>query len=807
MDRLQHKDNERLTRKQKKANDYQWYKDKADIYETEHLQLKSGVNQTVDDYRRMKVNYDLFNNILNLSDFEYVCQPFGAEQGELPAQMVNRDISSYRIKALIGMEMKRPFGYKLLAVNPEATTRKEEEHFRKVKEFVVESTLAPIRAEIEAKHLAELEGQEEPNPQKIQEIRQQIEKELQSNTPDHIRKYMKRKHQDPAEVQGHQLLEYLKKQQKLNKKFNDGWKHALLSAYEIYYVGEINGRPVVKSINPIRFSCDMSPDIDFIEEGEWAVAEYRMTPSQIIQSFKLINKEIDEIYENYNHRVQEVNEGDWFGSDVNNSYYEDQSTLPVKHIQFKGLRKVGWLDYIDQETGEVFTKFLVDEEYTLNKEEGDIFIQWEWIPETYEIWKIGKNIYKNPGPVKGQTKDENNLYVSNLSYYGAIYDNTNSVPTSVMDRMKVYQYYYNIVMYRLELLLASDDGKKVLMNINAIPSESGIDIEKWQYFFKSTPFMWYNPDEEGMTGQDVNTIAKTLDMSVASDIGKYIELAEFLEQKCGKSVGVTDPVLGQTSVSEKVANNQQNLVQTGHMLEPYFDLHAQVKVNVMQALVDVARIVYSREDAPDTLNFFLDDMSLSMLKLDKDMLDNETLGLFVEDSSVAEEAKQNIRQLAHAAMQNQKVELSDVLKVLNHESITEAQEELELAEEKRIEREEAQKEADRQNNIEVQDRQDQRSEREHEQDLEAIITKEEERRKTVIQQQVILSMGFNEDKDVDGDGIPDVLEVARQGIDADIKMREQNRKDLELAHKVEKEKEDLSIKRQAMKNKVNSPKV
>jgi hypothetical protein len=42
-----------------------------------------------------------------------------------------------------------------------------------------------------------------------------------------------------------------------------------------------------------------------------------------------------------------------------------------------------------------------------------------------------------------------------------------------------------------------------------------------------------------------------------------------------------------------------------------------------------------------------------------------------------------------------------------------------------------------------------------------------------LQKQAMLSMGFNEDKDMDQDGIPDVQEIYRDGIDADIKMRKQ----------------------------------
>jgi len=478
---------------------------------------------------------------------------------------------------------------------------------------------------------------------------------------------------------------------------------------------------------------------------------------------------------------------------------EDANTVKVVHTVFKGLRKIGWLDYIDQDDV-LQTKFMVDESYKLDKDNGDIRVTWEWIPETYEGYQIDTDIFKEMGPVKGQFKDMDNLYNCPLPYYGAVYDNMNSQPTSIMDRMKVYQYYYNIVMYRIELLLASDKGKKILMNINAIPTDSGIDLAKWQYFFESTPFMWYNPDEEGMNQSDVNTIAKTLDLSLASDINKYIELAEYLEQKCGKSVGITDPVLGQTAVSERVSNNQQNLVQTSHMLEPYFDLHNSVKRNVLQGLINLAKVAYAGSDK-QYLSYVLDDMSMEMLELDINLLEESTLGLFMEDSSMSEEIKQTIQQLAHAAMQNQKIELSDVLKVIKQDSIQEAEEALLISEEIRQERDQAAAEAENkaQMDLAAKAQEYKKEEWEHEKDM--VILKETEKRKTDIQKQTILSLGFNEDKDMDDDGIPDILEVARDGVDAEIKRAKIAQENRALDHKISDDKEKNKIKKAEIANK------
>ena len=221
-----------------------------------------------------------------------------------------------------------------------------------------------------------------------------------------------------------------------------------------------------------------------------------------------------------------------------------------------------------------------------------------------------------------------------------------------------------------------------------------------------------------------------MDLSLVSDINKYVELAEYLEQKCGKSVGITDPVLGQTAVSERVANNQQNLVQTSHMLEPYFDLHNSIKRNVLQGLINLAKVAYSGSDKK-YLSYILDDMSMEMLELDINLLEESTLGLFMEDSSISEEIKQTIQSLAHAAMQNQKIELSDVLKVIKQDSIQEAEEALLVSEEIRGERDQAvaEREQEAKANSEARAKEHEKEKWAHEKDM--VILKETEKRKKI----------------------------------------------------------------------------
>lgn len=792
---------QRLTRAQKNANDKYWFKEQLDNLDNVSFSngglftAASNGNQGVSEYRRMKINYDLFNNIINKKDFDHVCEPFGKEAGELPADFTNKDILSGKIKSLLGMEMKRPFSWKVVATNEEATTRREQEEFGRIKDYVVNSIIQPIRENIESKYAAEINGKE-LTPEEQEQIQGQIAEELKTQTPEEVRKYMARDHQDPAEALSHQILEYLIKKEDIKMKFNKAWKHGLISGREVFWVGTTNGEPTLKVVNPLSFDYDKSPDLDYIEDGEWAVYESYMTPSEIIKHFgsELTSKEIDELYEDYNHASSLP--------DTNFTFRDDGSStvggIRVIHGEWKGLKPFKILTFMEEDDEEPQMD-LVDESYQINYEAGDISVETVWIVTKYEGYKLNRDKYVFLREVPGQYKDLNNLYNCKLSFIGATYDNLNSEVTSLVDRMKYYQYYYNILMYRVELLTASDKGKQMLLNLNLIPKSAGIDTEKFLYLLETTKIGFLNPAEEGNRGNmDISQAAKEIDMSLASDIMKYIELAQYIERRCGESVGITKQVEGQVGANEAVSNTRQNLVQSTHILEPYFEVHNNIKRNVLQALVETAKVAYS-EFQPNHLNYVLDDMSRKMISMDYDLLDNSTYGIFVSNSMKSHEALQTVQQLSHAALQNQRVELSDVIKVMRSESIQEAEELLQTAESERKEQEQQMEQAklQAQQASEEKSRQFRREEMDH--DLEKITLQEGLKTEREIDKQLILSMGFNEDKDLDKDGVPDVLEVAKFGVEADIKRQQLSLEKEKLAHQKVNDKEKNKIEKQKAK--------
>lgn len=699
------------------------------------------------------------------------------------------------------MESKRPFPYRIVATNEEATTRREEEEFGMVRDYVINQIVQPIRQDIEMRAMQEIQGRELSDEESDQ-IRQSIEEELEARTPESVKKYMSREYQDPAEVQSHQLLEFLTKINKLEEKFNTCFKHACLSAGEYMFVGAINGHPQALPVNSLRFNYDRSPDNNFVEDGEWATYEFLMTPSQVTSFFsdELTEKDINRIYDAAKYGATfdvDGDHADLFQINEDGEKEYSENFISVMHCTWKSPRKMGFLTYIGS-NGET-QETIVDETYQLNKDFGDISIDWEYPPETHEAWKIliSDPIYVRMRPIPGQFKDPDNLYESKLPYYGINFDGLNSQSTAPMDRLKNYQYSYNMMGHRIDKLAASDKGKRALMNINAVPDAIG--MKKWQQFAEDSPYMWFDPNQEGSTYNDVNTIAKILDFSLVSDIRNYLEISEQIRIQAGRSIGITDEMEGQSAPRQAVRNVQQNLVQSSNIIEPYFEAHDIFKKNVLMGLLETAIVTYST-DKPLKLSYVLDDLTIELLNVDIGLLDRSTLGLYISNSGEVQEIKQTIEQLAHAAMQNGAIEMSDVLTVMKQKGLVEAEETLRIAEERRREFEMQKEQENNQFQAQENERQHERAKELHEQEKEKIVLKEEQRRETEIIKAALLGASFNPDLDKDRDGENDFLEIARKGIETQIKQSKEDREREEFEHKKEVDKKKLEQEDKKIQN-------
>lgn len=790
------------TQAQKNANGHRWYKNLADnmCHRAFGGSLGGGGNGR---YASMKTNYDLVNNKLNLKDFEYILKPYGKEVGELPANFTNRDIISPKLKAIQGLELSRAFNYGVVATNDSALETRREFEFKMRKENLTKTLIAPIRAKIEQEKLAAMQGRP-LSQEEQQKIQQEIEEELKSMTPQQITTFMGRTYKANHEIMAEQLVTGVSREIHLNDLFNRGIIHAVTAAIELYYIGEgSNGKTEVKVVNPLRVDFSKSNESLFIEESDWIVVEYVMTKSQVVTMFHddLTNAEIKKIYRddyssfsNMTADVSDLKFMSFFTDDEGTGY--NNALVKVSHCQKRSLRKVGFLTTINDNGFE--TEEVVDDTYKINYEAGDIKIEWKWIPEIHEVWKIGPDIYARMRPVPDQYTQD--IFDVKLSYCGGVYDNTNSEPVSLVDRLKPYQYLYNIILYRIELLLAKDQGKILLMNIDALPRSAKMDTKKFMYFLKANNIAFYQTSQEGKRyDANAGSIGKEIDMSFAQNVSYYMDLANSIKLAAGESVGITPAMEGQIGKYEGKGNVQQSLAQSSLQLEPMFHMHNRIKANVLQRILEVTKTTILRQDT-QFINYMTDDLTAMSLKIDVEALGENHHYLYVEDTHKANKIKETIERLTEVAVHSQKINLSAVAKVLQADGIASSEEILRQSEEEFAQQQALQAQSLEQLRLsgEEQKRAFEKEKWAHE--LEVVVVKERERRETEIQKTLILGMGFNEDKDADNDGMPDTFEVAKYGLEADLKTRKMDLDERKFAHQVEKDKKDHTLKLKAKSN-------
>ena len=775
-----------------------WYKKEADRCRNlsyDGSSVFNMINGNADStISKIHKNYNLFKNKINIGDYKSTIKPFGdAVDIEILEEIENEDIVSGKIKAILGMEMKRPFPFKVMAINAEATTRKEEEYYKRISGYVVSRIMQPIREKAEMEQQQKLQGKE-PSPEEAQQIKSAIDEQIKAQTPDRTKKYMERDHQDLSEIGGNHILSYLKHKQKLPAKFNNCFLYGLLAGYQVGYVGDTNGHPSFDVIKPENFWFN-HVESGIIEESDRVICKYRWNPSEILQRFgdELTKKQIESIFESKQGYLSDDTEFNF--DNVSSEYQDFQNGLTVEHCLWKGVRKLQ-LVHTQDETG-IIDITVEDEYYVFNEESGDIKVDIKYVPEIYETWVINltESIYLRQRPYPGQLFDYEDIYYSPMPYKGVLYDSLGGTPVALMDRLSGPQVFYNIIKTKLKRLINSDKGKKLLLNIGMIPTSKGIGTEQFMNYFENSPFALINPTEEGNTYSDINTAAKVIDMSLMADIQKYMMLLQSIKREAGLSVGITEQVEGQISANEAVSNTQQSLSQSSQILEPYFNLHTEFKKQVLQGLLEQARVSY-RENTEMKLSYVTDDATIQMFKVDGEFMSFQKLGVFVTDNNKLDSIRNTMDQLTLAAMQNQTVEFSDVLAVLRAESLAEAEEILKVSESGRNEKEEAKQQQAQQNEMQKMDKLKELQADKHEKDKELIILKEEEKRKTEIVKGSMLVASFNEDTDRDRDGVNDYIEMAAKIAKVEIE-----------EGKLAIEKEKVDIEKKKVNNDIKNSKI
>lgn len=444
--------------------------------------VTSGGNST-SYYGELQTYYNLYNSIFDEKDFKSITNPFKVEDG-FPATPHDFNIIRPKVDLLIGEETKRPLNFRVIRTSQEATSEMQE----KEKQMILQYIEAAITARM--------------SPEEAQQFQEQLQSG-EIMPPEQIAKYMDKDYKDIVENTAYHSLTYLREKLDLDNEFIKGWKDGLISGREIYYVGVLNAEPYAERVNPICFSYDKSPDLEFIEDGSWCCRKMRMPITEVYDRYydKLKEKDLDKLEEMIG-STPGRNLGDRSPVDMgiqlriyDNPIFEGsgKSLVNVWHCCWKSFKKIFYVTTTD-DAGQPQIN-IVDETY--QPVGNEVSVEPDWIIEVWEGYRAGSDLYFGIQPIEYQHVSIDNPNSQKLPYCGAIYSNTNSKPRSLVSILKPLQYMYIVLWYRLELAIARDKGKVVNMDITQIPKSMNISPAKWMHYLSSVGVNFINPYEEG----------------------------------------------------------------------------------------------------------------------------------------------------------------------------------------------------------------------------------------------------------------------------------------------------------------------
>lgn len=629
-----------------------------------------------------KINYDLLNGRLHMSDLELVLNPDGIKAAYTPDRLQHYPIMNSKLNVLRGEESKRVFDFKVVVTNLNAISEiednKKNELLQRLQEMITDTSISEDEYNIKLEKLND---------------------------------YYTYEWQDIKEVRANELLNHYIKEYDIPLIFNNGFMDAMTCGEEIYQCDIVGGEPVIERVNPLKIRIFKSGYSNKVEDADMIILEDYWSPGRVIDTYydvlspkdiKYIETmpdyigqgavdQMDNIDERYGFVNQNmigdeitVRDGTYFFDPANlftegiaNSLlpYDLAGNLRVLRLYWKSKRKILKVKSYDPETGEEEWNFY-PENYVVNKEAGEE-VQSFWVNEAWEGTMIGNEIFVNMRPRLIQYNRLNNPSRCHFGIVGSIYNLNDSRPFSLVDMMKPYNYLYDAIHDRLNKAIASNWGSILELDLSKVPK--GWDVSKWMYYARVNHIAVIDSFKEGTIGASTGKLAGALNNAgkgmIETNIGNYIQqqinLLEFIKMEMADVAGISKQREGQISQRETVGGVERATLQSSHITEWLFTIHDDVKKRALECFLETAKVALKGRNKK--FQYILSDTSTRVMEIDGDEFAEADYGLVVDNSNGTQELQQKLDTLAQAALQTQTLSFSTITKLYTSSSLAEKQ--------------------------------------------------------------------------------------------------------------------------------------
>jgi len=565
---------QRVTNAERNKDDKAHYKQTADYLISG---AKFGSNSNVPSGevkgRNKKMLYEIYNNQIPLSFFEHVTNPYNTDNPDYQkwaAKIRPTTILRTNLDQLMSEYPKRPFSYFVSNLSPDSYSS-----FMDGLNDVLNKTLQ--RKFVQAAQMAAEEEGQTMGPEAEQIAQEEIP------PPEEMATAYKASYKDKLAIKGQKRLNRMLVESSAKRLWGKMFKDWLIVGETRSYKGVHNGVFKYKQVSPLNLDHDKSSDTDMIEDGEWVVALYPMTYSDIVDEF------YDELKDAEHKQLEkgiDLSSPKAFYDNLLGLYTDKSQTagqIPVYHVVYKGKQLVKEVTYSDPLTGETQIE-LFDEDYPVSIGETARKI---WVNCGYETYRIGDDIYLRMQELENQRREMNNVSKLKLPYNGRNFSDTNAENISLIEIGLPFQIMYIIVTRALELTIAKSKGKIVLLDKNVIPTKDGWDEDKFFYYADALGYALIDRNRLGVD-KSYNQY-QVLDLTLFDSIKQLIEVQGHLKNEWDEILGFSRQRKGQTYASDTASSNSEALFQSSVITDMIFIGFEEFVETELQGFLDLSK--------------------------------------------------------------------------------------------------------------------------------------------------------------------------------------------------------------------------
>lgn len=626
----------------------EWYANCIDYV----ISTGMAVNDTSEDETLLAIQHGDIPD----SFYKKTLNPYNSDNEKytrFPATMRNFDIMNDILRRYVSEYFKGVHEFTVGANNPDIVINKN----AKLKQEIMALAQQAFQAEFEKQYQAAIQQAEEQGQDPSQINPQEVMPDPEQFVKDFNEKYI-----DDESKQGQDMLDYI-------RSFTEDTIIYLSAFFNYCALGkcftycDVRGDKIFKENVPVIEAFPIPNTNFFVEDHDMFARRTWMSYQQIIDMFDDFFDDKDrkfletyyaknnatgatqmlsynQLFETYADVCSKFGkeEREFFKkqpiriSELNNNLYE------VWHVVWRGEARRGIVTYVN-EIGMTTTK-IVEEDYELNKEAGDISIEYEYEPQVYEGYRIGSR-YSSIYPIKARPIAFNrdgklpyNGIMEVLPYFGQF---------SIIKLVTPYQVMRNIFCYHREMVIAKNKMLVLLMPESLIAS----DTEDKLYRMAADGVLLVDDDED--TNATKMQQVRMLNANMGDYIRQLTELIDSVKLEAREMVDMNMQRYGDIAQSAGAATTQEAIARSSMGMVILVQMFDEMRKHDYNRDLDYCKLAFI--DGLDTS--YWDELGKRrFISLDVNSYVNSDYSTTVRNDQKEIDKLQQLKQWAFSAAQN-----------------------------------------------------------------------------------------------------------------------------------------------------------